>query len=202
MRGFQNSPNRTNPNNMDAFFRAIEPLMSLSPVGRQALAGIMEPVAFPKGHVLIRQDTICRRIYFIETGLARTYYYKDGRDVTDWLAAEGDLVGSMVSFLTQQPDRRIVELLEPSRLWAIPRPELEGLYARHHEIERLGRLLVGSGLIQMQQRFDDLHFASAAERYQTLLSRNASFVQRVPLGMIASYLGISQETLSRIRARV
>lgn len=186
---------------MDAFFRVIEPLMHLSPAGRQALGGIMEQAAFPKGHVLIRQDTVCGRIYFIETGLARTYYYKDGREVTDWLAAEGDFVGSMVSFLTQQPDRRIVELLEPSRLWAIPQARLESLYDLHHEIERLGRLLISTGLVQMQQRFDDLHFASARQRYQTLLGRHRSLVQRVPLGMIASYLGISQETLSRIRAR-
>jgi hypothetical protein len=79
--------------------------------------------------------------------------------------------------------------------------DLERLYKHHHDIERLGRLLVSFGLIQLQQRFDDLHFATAAQRYRTLLDSNPSFIRRVPLGMIASYLGVTQETLSRIRAR-
>jgi len=184
---------------MDTFFQAIEPLVQLSPDGRQALSGIAERLEFPKNHQLIRQDTVGQRIYFIESGLARTYYYKDGKDITDWLSAEGDFVGSIVSFLSQRPDRRIVELLEPSRLWAFPYAKLEILYDRHHEIERLGRLLISQGVIQLQQRFDNLHFSTALERYQTLMRTNATLIQRVPLGMIASYLGITQETLSRIR---
>jgi len=95
-----------------------------------------------------------------------------------------------------------VELLEPSLLWAIPYKRLEDLYNSYHEIERFGRLLVSHGLILVQQRFDDLHFASALERYKKMLQQNPSFIQRVPLSMIASYLGISQETLSRIRSKI
>lgn len=185
---------------MDAFFRAIEPLIPLSPEGQLALAGIAERLELPKNHQLIGQDTVGQRIYFIESGLARTYYYKNGKDVTDWLSAEGDFVGSIVSFLSRRPDRRIVELLEPARLWAFPYAKLEILYERHHEIERLGRLLISQGMIQLQQRFDDLHFSTASARYQTLMRTNPTFIQRVPLGMIASYLGITPETLSRIRA--
>jgi CRP-like cAMP-binding protein len=108
---------------------------------------------------------------------------------------------SIISFLTRQPDRRGIELLEDSVLWGMHHDELEQLYKHHHDIERLGRLLVSFGLIQLQQRFDDLHFATAAQRYRTLMDTNPSFIQRVPLGMIASYLGITQETLSRIRAQ-
>lgn len=78
---------------------------------------------------------------------------------------------------------------------------LEQLYISFHEIERMGRLIVSYGLTLMQQRFDDLHFASAAERYEKLLQTNPSLLQRVSLGHIASYLGITQETLSRIRAQ-
>ncbi|MBN8856435.1 MAG: hypothetical protein BGO55_16715 [Sphingobacteriales bacterium 50-39] len=108
---------------------------------------------------------------------------------------------SIISFLTRQPDRRGIELLEDAVLWGLHCDELEKLYKHYHDIERLGRLLVSFGLIQLQQRFDDLHFATAAQRYRTLIDTNPSFIQRVPLGMIASYLGITQETLSRIRAQ-
>src|SRR6266540_1655912 len=180
---------------MDKFFKMVFQFTSLSEDSKQAFSTILKKLELPKGRTLIHANTICENAYFIEQGLARTYYYKKGKDVTDWLAAENSFVVSIVSFLTQQPDRRIVELLEPSLLWAIP-------CKRYHEIERFGRLLVSHGLILVQQRFDDLHFASALERYKKMLQQNPSFIQRVPLSMIASYLGISQETLSRIRSKI
>ncbi|HXL58356.1 MAG TPA: Crp/Fnr family transcriptional regulator [Chitinophagaceae bacterium] len=187
---------------MNKFFEIVAQFANLSAESKQAFSTILKKLELPKGRTLIHANTICENAYFIEQGLARTYYYKNGKDVTDWLAAENSFVVSIVSFLTQQPDRRIVELLEPSLLWAIPHKKLEELYNRYHEIERFGRLLVSHGLILVQQRFDDLHFATAPERYKKLLQENPTFIQRVPLSMIASYLGISQETLSRIRSKL
>jgi CRP-like cAMP-binding protein len=186
---------------MEKFFNAINQFIQLSDEAREALSSILVPLELPKGRTLIQANTICEHTYFIEEGLARTYYIKNGKDVTDWLAAENSFVVSIVSFLTQQPDRRSVELLEPSLLWSLPYKELERLYTQSHEIERLGRLLVSYGLVLVQKRFDDLHFSTAHERYRKLLQENPTFIQRVPLQMIASYLGITQETLSRIRAK-
>jgi CRP-like cAMP-binding protein len=186
---------------MERFFQSINQFMHLSEESKEALAFILIPYELQKGRTLIHANTICEHAYFIEEGLARTYYIKNGKDVTDWLAAENSFVVSIVSFLTQKPDRRSVELLEPSVLWGLPFKELEKLYFEFHEIERLGRLLVSHGLMLLQQRFDDLHFATAQERYQKLLQQSPSFIRRVPLHIIASYLGITQETLSRIRAQ-
>jgi CRP-like cAMP-binding protein len=107
----------------------------------------------------------------------------------------------MISFLTQTPDVRGVEVLEPSLLWSFSYGDLEKLYRQWHEIERLGRLLTNHAYILVQQRFDALLFSTATQRYQTLVQTHPTLVQRVPLGMIASYLGITQETLSRIRAQ-
>ncbi len=184
------------------FLEAVSRVTPLSLAGQSALASVLKRLELKKGHVLVPQDTICQRIYFIETGLTRTFYYKDGKDVTDWLSAEGQFAVSISSFVTQQPDRRIVELLEPSVLWAISHTDLETLYQQHHEIERLGRLLISQGLLSLQQRFDDLHFAPALERYRKLMVLNPTLMQRVPLGMLASYLGMSAETLSRMRAQL
>ncbi|UFH56873.1 Crp/Fnr family transcriptional regulator [Spirosoma sp. KNUC1025] len=191
------SVNSTNP-----FLEAVCRFTALSPASQQALAEAVKRLEFDKGHVLVQPNTVCQWVYFIESGLTRTYYYKDGKDVTDWLSAEGQFAVSISSFITQQPDRRIVELLEPSVLWAISHTALEKLYQQHHDIERLGRLLASHGLLLVQQRFDELHFATALERYRTLMTINPTIVQRVPLGMVASYLGMSAETLSRMRAQV
>jgi CRP-like cAMP-binding protein len=187
---------------VNAFINAVSAISPLSEQSLTALAHLAIRQELPKGSQLVKENTVCERVYFIEKGLARTYYYKDGKDVTDWLGAEGAIVGSIVSFLTQKPGRRVVELLEPSIVWSVTFKGLELLYARYHEIERLGRMLANTGIILLQERFDHLHFSTALERYEKLLADNPSFVQRVPLGMIASYLGISQETLSRIRAQV
>src|SRR3954469_7745091 len=100
-----------------------------------------------------------------------------------------------------KPDRRTIELLEPSILFSLHYNYLENLCSKRHDIESLFRKLVSFGLVQLQQKFDDLHFSSALQRYQTLMTTHPTFIQRVPLGMIASYLGITQETLSRIRAQ-
>lgn len=157
---------------------------------------------FPKGHILVRADTTCNYVYYIEKGLTRTFYLKDGKDITDWISTERTFASSIVSFITRKPDIRNVELLENAVLWAFHYDDMEKLYKASHEIERLGRLIANYGLVQMQQRFDDLHFATANERYIKLMHANPTIIQRVPLGMIASYLGITQETLSRIRSQV
>lgn len=186
---------------MDAFFNSVSKFATLNEDSVQAFASVMKRHELPKGRTLVQAHTICDQLYFIETGLSRTYYIKDGKYVTDWISAEGEFAVSIISFTTQQPDRRAVELLESSVLWSISYQALENLYQAHHEIEHLGRLLLTYGCISLQQRFDDLHFATAAERYQTLLATRPTLLQRVPLGIIASYLGMSQETLSRMRAQ-
>lgn len=186
---------------MEKLFGFISQFTRLSPESREALASICERMEFPKGHVLLRPGAICHYIYYIESGLTRTYYIKDGKEVTDWISRENTIAVSLISFLTRKPDIRGIELLEPASILALPFQGLEALYQKFHEIERLGRLLVSFGAIQMQQRFDELHFVTAHQRYQGLLETHPDLIQRVPLGMIASYLGVTQETLSRIRGK-
>jgi CRP-like cAMP-binding protein len=187
---------------MNNFLNVLNSITTLSAEARRGLSAILKRIELPKGNTLVKQDTVCHYLYFIESGLTRTYYIKDGKDVTDWISAENSFACSIISFITRKPDRRIIETLEPSILWALQHDELENLCAAHHEIERFVRHLLAMGLVQLQHKFDDLHFASALERYQTLMTANPTFIQRVPLGMIASYLGITQETLSRIRSQI
>jgi len=187
--------------NMESFFNEIGRFMNVSAESRAALTAIMETKMFHRGDSVLKPNSVCNYFHFVESGLLRTYYLKDGKDVTDWLSPENSFSCSIVSFISRQPDRRGIEALEDTLVWSIAHDKLEALYQEYHEIERLGRMLYGSGVIQVQQRFDDLHFSSALDRYTKLMQMNPTLIQRTPLGMIASYLGITQPTLSRIRAQ-
>lgn len=186
---------------MDSFFTAISKFSNLSAESKQALSLCLKRQNLPKGYILVKQDTISNYIYFIESGLTRTYYLKDGKEITDWISEENSFASSIISFITRNPDRRTIELLEPSVLYSLHHDDAENLCREHHDIEHLFRNLVSIGLVELQQKFDDLHFSSALKRYQRLMETHPSFILRVPLSMIASFLGITQETLSRVRAQ-
>lgn len=186
---------------MANFFETIAAFGPMTEQSREALASILVKKEAVKGQTLVKEGSVCNFLYFIESGLTRTYYFKDGKYITDWISIEGTFACSIVSFISRKPDRRGIEALEQSVLWGLSYYELEQLCRKHHDIEHFVRLLVSSGLIQMQQRFDDLHFATAAERYKRLLDENPALVQRVPLHILASYLGMTQETLSRVRGQ-
>lgn len=187
---------------MKSFFDAISRISPISPSSKKAIAGILKVSTLPKGHILVSPNTVCKGLYFIERGLTRTFYIKDGKDVTDWLSPENTFATSVVSLITQKPDRRGIELLESSVIDFIPMKKWEALCDTKHDIERLTRRIVSEGLVQLQHKFDDVHFTPALERYRVLITTHPSLIQRVPLNMIASYLGITQETLSRIRSQV
>jgi CRP-like cAMP-binding protein len=186
---------------MDSFFRAVSQFTNLSGKSKQDLSLCLKRLQLPKGHIIVKSDTVCNYLFFIEKGLTRTYYIKDGKDVTDWISDEDSFACSIISFINRKPDRRTIELLEPSTLFSLSYNDLENLCTKCHDVEKLFRNLVSFGLVQLQQKFDDLHFSTALQRYQTLMATHPTFILRVPLGMIASYLGITQETLSRIRAQ-
>jgi CRP-like cAMP-binding protein len=186
---------------MHHFFETAKQFIDFSAESRESLSGILIKMEFPKGHLLVRQHQVCNYLYYIEKGICRTFYYKHEKDVTDWISMENTFSCSIVSFITRKPDRRNIEVLEDALLWALKYDDLERVCAAHHEIEHFARILTGFGMVQVQQRFDDLHFETATSRYKKLMDTQPAIIQRVPLGMVASYLGVTQETLSRIRSR-
>ena len=124
------------------------------------------------------------------------------KEITHWFSFEEDFVTSFHSFITGQPSVENIQLFEGSVLWAISKESLTQLLNQHREIERLLRIAYEKYYIRLEERFVNAQFKTAAERYQTLLQQRPNIIERVSLGYIASYLGISQETLSRVRSRI
>jgi len=138
----------------------------------------------------------------LEQGALRGYYNVDGKEITHWFAFEQDFVTSFHSFITSHPAVENIQLLEGSVLWAISKDNFTQLLNQHHEIERVFRIVLEKYYIRLEERYINAQFKTAAERYQYMLEQTPHIIERVPLGYIASYLGISQETLSRVRSRI
>lgn len=151
-----------------------------------------------KNDYLLNEGSICRHLYFVQQGALRGYYNLDGKEVTHWFGFEKDFVTSFHSFITLEPAVENIQLLEGSVLWSISKETLSNLYNEYHEIDRLVRIATEKYYIRLEERFVNSHFKTATERYEHLLEQQPHLLERVPLGHIASYLGISQETLSRI----
>ena len=152
--------------------------------------------------MLLIQGNVCRHLYFLEKGALRGFYNLDGKEITHWFGFENDFVTSFHSFITGEPAVENIQLLEGSILWAISKETLNTLLDTHHDMERLLRIAYEKYYIRLEERFVNAQFKTAKERYEELILQTPHILERVPLGFIASYLGISQETLSRIRSRL
>lgn len=186
----------------------MEPLLALIgalyPVSaglQVALSQMLRQDAFPRKHWLLQPGQVSDRLYFVEQGVVRGYYLKDGKDVTSWFMREGDFIISIVSFYTRQPAQEYVELLEDTVLWSITYAQLQQLYRDFPEFNVVGRLLTEKYYVLSERRSQNLRMQTAPERYAQLLSDFPDIFGRVPLKYIASHLGISPETLSRLRGR-
>jgi CRP-like cAMP-binding protein len=147
----------------------------------------------------LREGQIADYIWFIESGSIRIYYKKEDREVTEWLALEGQFFLSITSFFSRTPSRLMIHTMEPSVIWGIHHNDFMRMADEYHEIEKLLRKMVTGSLILSQQRMESIQFETAHQRYQKLLNASPGIVQRVPMQYIASFLGITKETLSRIR---
>ncbi len=185
---------------MKNILEKINRICTLPATELQLLVNALERIEAPKNHLIITADKVERHLYFIEEGLARAFCYTDKQQATFWFGIEGDLILSFNSYVNQQPGYENIELLEDSILYRIADHTLQQLYAQHISLANWGRKLAEQELIRTEERLINRQFKSASERYEELISQNPLLLQRVQLGHIASYLGVTQVTLSRIRA--
>ena len=186
----------------EKFITHLTRINPLSPGAKEAIVNLCSLVNTQKNQDLQSIGQACKTIYFVQEGIARIYYYKEDKDITEYFAFENDLIIRAESLFTGNPSHKAIQAINNTVFIAIPARPLFDLFDGHHDIERLFRKIVERSYVDTINRLESLQFNSAEERYKSLLEKSPSMVRDIPLKYIASYLGITQVSLSRIRANI
>lgn len=174
----------------------------LPPRSLEALKGMMDEIARPKGYHVLEMGKTEKNVFFIRRGIARAYTSVGGREITFWIGAEGDTLVSMNGYAADLPGYETVELMEDSELYVLKSRDLRAMFLDDIHMANWGRRFAETELLAAERRLIPFLSADASERYRMLLDNRPELLQRLPLSCIASYLGITQVSLSRIRARL
>lgn len=155
-----------------------------------------------KGAFLIKQGQINDNLYILEKGIIRFFYLYKDKEITNWFCTENMTAFTSQCFFSNLPSNEYLELLENSSLYYISKKALNKLYKTNIELSNIGRKIAEEYCLEFENRVSVLHTQTAEERYKTLIAQSPEILQRVSLKHIASYLGVTQETVSRIRKSI
>ena len=164
------------------------------------LESILVPMKFAKGDMILKEGDLCDSIYYIEKGLIRQFYFKNGKEVTEHLGEDHTIVMCIESLFKEEPTRLQVEALEPTLMYGLPKKRLEEEAIHNTNIQMLYRKILEESLILSQVHADLVRFESAQNRYKKMCKLSPQVILRAPLVYIANYLQMTPETLSRVRA--
>ena len=182
--------------------KVVDILNTIHPLSKDLKLDILSRVKnvdLVKANILLKEGQISNHIYFIEKGLLRAYYYKSGKEINAWFMQEDDFIISVYSFYEQVPSTETIEALEDCSLSYISFNDLMELYEKHIEFNIVGRVLTTHYYIKSEERNHILRKMNAELKYKFFYKNYPELMQRIPQYHIASYLGISTETLSRVR---
>ncbi len=157
---------------------------------------------YSKGSRLIESGVVDRNVFFLVQGIVRAYIPQEDRDITFWFGAEGTTVVSLKSYVSNEPGYETVECMENSVVYLLERSVLENLFQQDIHISNWGRKFAEMEFLRTEERFIPLLFTTATERYEEFLKKHPYLFSRLPLEHLASYLGITPVSLSRIRAQI
>ena len=166
-----------------------------------ALENILVPMTFPKGKKIISVGEVCKNIYYIHAGLIRQYYMKNNKEVTEHLGTDGSIFMSIQSLFEEIPTQQEIVALENTYVFALPKKTLEHVALHSNSIQILYRKILEESLILSQVHADLVRFETAHDRYVRFCKLMPQVALRAPLVYIASYLQMTPETLSRVRAQ-
>ena len=166
------------------------------------LESVLVPRKYAKGDMVLSEGEICTSIIYIDKGLLRQFYLKNGKEVTEYLAVEGCIMMSIESLFKEVPSLQQIEAIEPTIVYELPKKKLEEVALHNVNIQILYRKILEESLILSQVHADLVRFESAENRYRRMCKLSPQIALRAPLLFIASYLQMTPETLSRVRSTV
>jgi CRP-like cAMP-binding protein len=177
------------------------PLFTQADLEEIALAHQLEMHA--KGEILLKESQIAKEYYLVQEGLVRTYVYDyDGNDITTGFVGENQVLIEVASIFTQTPTKENIQCLTNTKLWKITYDDFQGLFHKIPAMREWGRAWLSMELFRNKTRATEMITLPATQRYLQLMSENPQIIQQAPLKNIASYLGITDTSLSRIRKSV
>lgn len=187
---------------MDEITSRISKLISLNEEEWKILQTGLKKVSYDKGDLILSEGEHCDFIAFIDSGIYRYYHIKNGIEKVTAFWFEGDVLSNYKSYLTDTPSTHFIEAMKPGIVWKIKRDYIKKHYKGSEKFNELGRIITENIFLSTALRLDNFIQNSPQERYLELYNRNPSILEVCPHYMIASYLGITPESLSRIRKRV
>jgi len=186
---------------MTDFIQFCHQLSLLDHGAENDLLGELKTKTFEKGDYLLKEGSVCRHLYFIDKGLAKTFFSRDGKEFIMRFFPENMMFTVLDSYLTQTPSQFMILALERTTVTYIRQDALEELCRKHHCIETFFRKLISFASLNMMKRISEMLEENATERYNHFLKENPLLLRRISLGDLACYIGITQVSLSRIRAK-
>lgn len=164
------------------------------------LESILVPMKFAKGQMILSEGEVCKHVYYIERGLIRQFYFKNGKQITEHLGEDRSIFMCIESLFREEPTKLQVEAIEPTWVYALPKQKLEQVALHNVNIQILYRKILEESLITSQVHADLVRFETAQARYKRMCKLSPQVILRAPLVYIASYLQMTPETLSRVRS--
>lgn len=180
----------------------IDTIYPLPKASNESLIQHISEVSYFKGFCLMEANKVIPYLYFLKKGIVRAYASTENNDITFWFGTEGETIVSMKSYVDEKPGYENIELLEDCEFYRLETSKLKTLYNEDIHIANWGRKFAERELVKTEELIISRQYKTAMERYKDLLKEKPYLLQRVQLGYIASYLGITQVSLSRIRAEI
>lgn len=188
----------------ETLFDFIASKVDLSQEDKIAIAAKLSIASYSKYDIIVKQEQICTSLRFVVSGVYRVYRIKDGKEITSYFNYEtrNPFVASFVSLLKAEPSTEIVECIIPGQLLSISYSDWTSLYSKSAALNTFGRLMAEYNYVLAIERIESLQYKTASDRYLSFLALYPMLFNRIPHHYIASYLGITPESLSRIRKQL
>ena len=181
------------------FLNYINKRSTLNQEARNDMISKLKLVKAKKGDYLLKEGHIPHHLWFLVSGSVRTYYFHNDKKITSWIYNENQIVTSYGTFFNQAPSNEFIQATEDAVLISISHTDLHSLCNRHTNLQKFESILLQEILSSLEKFYKGIVFKTADQKYELIQEFFPNITQRVNLGYIASWLGISQETLSRIR---